>query len=274
MSRADLKAKPESQAPNKRAVDQVKQAPSQPRQPHRILPDYYADESQRDAFVRSLFDGTALYYDSINRVFSLGLGMWHRREMLLQAGLQPGMQILDLATGTGLMARPAAEIVGREGSVVGLDLSWSMLQQVQSSFAVHLVQAAAARLPMADSNFDFLSIGYALRHLGHMDQTFAECYRVLRPGGTLLALEISVPRSALLRALLKFYLGRFAPGFCRWTTSGRNGETLMRYFWDTIETCVPADTIVNSLAGAGFRSANHHVELDFLSVYTAEKEPR
>ncbi len=73
--------------------------------PHPVLPAYYGRLEERGAFVRALFNGNAGEYDRINRIFSLGSGGRYRRQALLAAGLRPGMRVLDVAVGTGLVAR-------------------------------------------------------------------------------------------------------------------------------------------------------------------------
>ena len=96
-----------------------------------------------------------------------------------------------MAIGTGLVAREAAAILGGTGGVVGLDLSEGMLAEARRSLGVTLVQARAEALPFADASFDFVSMGYALRHVADLARLFAEYRRVLRPGGRLLVLEIA-----------------------------------------------------------------------------------
>jgi demethylmenaquinone methyltransferase/2-methoxy-6-polyprenyl-1,4-benzoquinol methylase len=95
--------------------------------PHPILPAYYDSEAQRRGFVRRLFDQTAGDYDRIERAVSFGTGAWYRRQALLRAGLTPGMRVLDVAVGTGLVAREALAVVGESGQVIGLDPSAGML---------------------------------------------------------------------------------------------------------------------------------------------------
>ena len=245
--------------------------PDQPLEPHPALLDYYPDLAQRPAFVRGLFDRTAGYYDRVNRLFSFGSGSWYRRRVLEQAGLRPGMTVLDVAIGTGLVARQALAITGDARSVVGLDVSAGMLAEVGRLLKIPLIQGLMERLPVANARFDFVSMGYALRHIADLNATFREFHRVLRPGGTLLILEISRPTQPFKRALLRFYLGWLIPVLSRLSTGNRDMQTLMRYYWDTIEHCVPPETILEALRAAGFTEAGCNIELGLFRAYFGRK---
>ena len=242
-----------------------------PLEPHPALKQYYADQAQRPAFVRALFDRTARYYDRINLLLSWGTGDWYRRYALQQAGLQPGMRVLDVATGTGLVARQAVALTKREDTVVGLDISDRMLAEARRTLQIHLIQGKAEQLPFADASFDFLSMGYALRHVTDLETTFHEFHRVLCPQGTLLLLEISRPSSELGYRLLNIYLGHLIPWLSRWISGNQETQTLMRYYWDTIEHCVPVATILQTLVRAGFVGTGCAVDLGICRAYGGRK---
>lgn len=243
----------------------------QPLKPHPVLPEYYPDLAQRPAFVRGLFDRTAGYYDRVNLLLSWGSGSWYRRHALVRAGLRPGMSVLDVAIGTGLVARQALAITQDRRAVVGLDVSAGMLDEVRRLLDIPLVQGQMEQLPIADERFDFVSMGYALRHVVDLNATFREFQRVLKPGGVLLILEIAQPTTPLKRTALKFYLGRVIPLLGRLSTGQREMQTLMRYYWDTIENCVPPDTIVQAIRDAGFDEAGCDVEFDLFRAYFGRK---
>src|SRR6185436_10603135 len=95
-----------------------------PIEPHPPLSKYYGDPAHRQEYVREIFDETAPWYDWAVRFMSFGSGSWYRREALKRIGLKPGMRLLDLATGTGVVARAAAEITR---DIVGVDASIGML---------------------------------------------------------------------------------------------------------------------------------------------------
>ena len=242
-------------------------------EPHRPLTQWYAAPAERAGFVRDLFNGTASDYDRINGVFSLGTGGWYRRQALRRAGLAPGQRALDVAVGTGLVAAEAARVLGDPGAVTGLDLSEGMLAEARQRLpgGVRLVQARAEALPVADASVDFVSMGYALRHVSDLGVAFAEYQRVLRPGGRVLLLEIGRPEGQAARALLKAYLGRVVPALCRWTAPRRRAGQLMDYYWDTIEACVPAEAILGHLRAAGFADARCDTSLGVFKAYTGRR---
>jgi demethylmenaquinone methyltransferase/2-methoxy-6-polyprenyl-1,4-benzoquinol methylase len=123
-----------------------------------------------------------------------GSGALYRRQALQRLGVRPGMSFLDVATGTGLVAREAASLAGGSG-VIGLDPSRGMLEQARRTVTAPLVQARGEALPFGDARFDALSMGYALRHVSDLHAAFREYHRVLRPRGRVLILEISRPAS-------------------------------------------------------------------------------
>jgi len=181
------------------------------------------------------------------------------------------MRLLDVATGTGLVARSALHVLGQPGGVVGVDPSRGMLEKAAETLTSPLVQARAEALPFRAGHFDRVSMGYALRHVAELEVTFLEFARVLKPGGRLLILEISRPRSLIARSLLQLYLGRVLPLVVRIGTGHRNAELLVKYYWETIAECVPAEKIVEIVQASGFVEVEHRMLGGFLAEYVATK---
>lgn len=240
-----------------------------PTPPHASLRQYYGKDESRADYVRGLFDVAAPHYERINRIMSLGTGLAYRRRALEHAGLRPGMRLLDIASGTGLVLRPATRIVGPSGLAVGLDQSLGMLRESRSIKPLPLVQARGEILPFASQRFDFVSLGYGLRHVSDLGVLFAECFRVLRPGGRLLVLEFSRPRSALSR----LYLKHVVPFLTRLGTRGPGGQKVMRYCWDTVDQFVPTDVVLENVERAGFADAAHKGVFGVLAEFSATRAP-
>lgn len=251
-------------------LDKDHAARTAPRAPITTLRQYWSDEGSRRHYLDHLFDDTAGDYDFVERLLGLGSGPWYRRTALRRAGLRPGMRVLDIATGTGLVAREAIATVGPEGSVIGLDPSAGMLAQA-GQLGMPLVRALGEKLPCRDASFDFVSMGFALRHVADLEGLFAEMRRVLKPGGTACILEITHPRRALVSTPLRVFMTRVVPAVA--TLWGRRGQArrLMRFYWDTIEACVPPEGVLEALQRVGFQAPRRNVVLGMFSEYTAKK---
>lgn len=257
--------------PNPSPTDEPALPADEPLRPHPILPQHYADEPSRRVRVDGWFDAAARHYDRINRAMSFGTGAWYRRKALLRAHLEEGMSVLDVGCGTGVLAANAAEIVGPAGRVVGVDPSIGMLCEAKRQSGCMPIRGIAERLPVASDTFDLVCMGYALRHVSDLRATFAEFMRVLKPGGRLLILEVTPPRSKLGYHLLKLYLGKVVPAMTRLGTRSRDAQSLMSYFWETIDECVPPETIIAAIRHERFDLVNRHIVQSIFSEYTATK---
>jgi demethylmenaquinone methyltransferase/2-methoxy-6-polyprenyl-1,4-benzoquinol methylase len=244
---------------------------SEPLRPHADLTGHYASEQARPAYVRSLFDEAAPHYEWINTLMSFGSGAWYRRRALGKAGLRPGGCALDIATGTGLVARAAAGAIGPGGHVVGLDPSRGMLSEQRVLPNMSLVQAPGEGLPFASNTFDFVSLGYGLRHIADLNVLFAECARVLKPGGRLLVLEFGRPRSRLGAWIGRLYLKGIVPAISRITTGSRAAEQVMRYCWDTVEQAVAPEAVVAAIGRAGLADLEAERAAGVFIEYRAQK---
>lgn len=241
---------------------------SQVHAPHVPLTAYYADEANRAGFVRAMFDSTAEDYDRMEAILGLGTGLWYRGQALERAGLKAGMRVVDVGVGTGLVAREAARITGTPSLVTGVDPSVGMMAQAHGKVpaGVQLLEGTAEAIPGKDAEFDFLSMGYALRHISDLSVAFREFHRVLKPGGRVCLLEITCPQTRWGRTLLKFYMKGIVPLLSLVWGRQANTRKLWRYYWDTIEACVPPARIIEALEAAGFTDVRRHIEVKGLSI--------
>lgn len=239
--------------------------------PHPVLSTYYVDEKERRQRVDGMFDASAKHYDWIIHVMSFGSGRHYRRTALLRAGLAPGMKVLDVGAGTGVVSLPAQTIVGNDGLVVAIDPSSGMLTEATKLGVKQAVMGLGERLPLKDNSFDMVTMGYALRHVDDLRMLFSEYLRVLKPGGKILLLEISRPKGKLGLTALKFYMKTVVPGITRLVRRSSDAQELMRYYWDTIEQCVPRPTILAAMEDAGLEQCECLLAMGIFSEYRSSK---
>jgi demethylmenaquinone methyltransferase / 2-methoxy-6-polyprenyl-1,4-benzoquinol methylase len=239
--------------------------------PHPIIPSHYARPEDKPAFVQQLFDAGAAHYDAVVDWGFLRTGAQYRRWAQQRHGLRPGMQLLDVACGTGLMTTAAARILGTADGITGLDLSEGMLAVARRHLAARFVQGRAEALPFPDASFDFLTMGYALRHVTDLQTAFGEFRRVLRPGGKVLILEVTKPAHRFGAFVFELYFRRIYPAVSRLLTRSRSTGAMMVYFWETMDACVRPELVLQELRSAGFAQAGRQRLLGLFSEYTAVK---
>ena len=163
------------------------------------------DEGEKAKRVRGVFDSVASRYDMMNDLMSMGLHRAWKAYTVAVAAVRDGDKVLDLAGGTGDLARAFAKKVGPRGTVVHTDINEAMLRQgrnrlIDEGLALPTSICDAESLPFATGSFDLVSVAFGLRNMTHKDRALAEMCRVLRPGGRLLVLEFSKIAAPLEKA--------------------------------------------------------------------------
>jgi demethylmenaquinone methyltransferase / 2-methoxy-6-polyprenyl-1,4-benzoquinol methylase len=237
--------------------------------PHPVLTGYYPMQDDRVPYVRRLFDITAPSYDRINAWMSLRTGEQYRLDALRRAGIAPNQWALDIATGTGVMAAHETDLVGAMGGVIAIDPSLPMLREAGKRGIVLRVGGIAEALPLMDGSVDFISMGYALRHVADLRLAFGEFHRALKPGGRLLILEMVPPPSRIGYSLTRLYLKHLVPAITALVTRNQDAHRLMQYYWDTIDQCVAPEVIEATLTAAGFTRVKRSVRFAIMNEYTA-----
>jgi demethylmenaquinone methyltransferase/2-methoxy-6-polyprenyl-1,4-benzoquinol methylase len=207
----------------------------------------------------------------MERILGLGTGSIYRRKTLERAGLKPGMQMLDVGMGTGLVTRQAIRILGDASGVTGVDPSAGMIRNAKLPAGVTVVEGRAESIPLPNARYDFLSMGYSLRHVSDLSDAFAEFHRVLKPGGKVCILEITHPEGRIATALLKGYCKYAVPSLAKLIAKNKDTAQLWRYYWDTIEACAAPEKVLHTLQSVGFVNVQRTVDLGIFSTYLADK---
>ncbi len=217
------------------------------------------DEHEKAQRVAEVFHSVANRYDLMNDLMSAGLHRLWKRFMVEQALLRPGMRCLDIAGGTGDIARLLADGVGPTGEVWLTDINGSMLsvgrdRMLDEGRLLPCVQCDAERLPFPADYFDRVTVAFGLRNMTHKERALAEMHRVLRPGGKLLILEFSrVARP--LAPLYDLYSFQVLP---------RMGELVAkdaasyRYLAESIRMHPDQETLKGMIEQAGFHRVDYH----------------
>ena len=217
------------------------------------------DEREKAARVRGVFDSVAQKYDLMNDLLSGGMHRAWKAYAVAVANVQAGDKVLDIAGGTGDLARAFARRVGSSGEVVLSDINEAMLRVgrdrlLDDGLVLSTVVCDAERLPWPDGRFDLVSVAFGLRNMTHKDRALAEMCRVLRPGGRLLVLEFSKV-AAPLAPLYDFYSFKLMPLIGRWVA--RDADSY-RYLAESIRMHPDQATLKAMMKDAGFGHVDVH----------------
>ena len=207
-----------------------------------------------------MFDRIAPVYDILNHLLSFGRDFSWRRRLADAIVKNEKLRVLDLATGTGDILITLLDRNPNIAEAVGLDISENMLAVCRRKIArrkltgrVSLVRADASACGLAGESFDVVTMGFGIRNTPDAFKTLTEIHRLLKPGGTALILEFSMPANRILRSCYLFYLRFFVPLLGR-LLSGDNHA--YRYLDTSIEKFYRPDAFCRIMQKAGFSNVS------------------
>ncbi|CAG1013409.1 demethylmenaquinone methyltransferase / 2-methoxy-6-polyprenyl-1,4-benzoquinol methylase [Burkholderiaceae bacterium] len=217
------------------------------------------DESQKAQRVRGVFDSVAGKYDLMNDLMSMGLHRAWKAYTVAVANVREGDRVLDIAGGTGDLARAFAKKVGARGLVVHTDINEAMLRQgrnrlLDEGLVLPTSICDAERLPFDSGSFDLVSVAFGLRNMTHKERALAEMNRVLRAGGRLLVLEFSKVASPLTKAY-DWYSFKVLPRLGQWVAGDAESY---RYLAESIRMHPSQDELKAMMKAAGFGHVDVH----------------
>ena len=217
------------------------------------------DEAQKAGRVRGVFDSVAPKYDLMNDLMSMGLHRAWKAYTVAVANVRRGDRVLDLAGGTGDLARAFARQVGPGGTVVHTDINQAMLVQGRArledeGLLLPTAVCDAEALPFASGRFDLATVAFGLRNMTHKERALAEMCRVLRPGGRLLVLEFSRVARPLEKAY-DWYSFKVLPRIGRWVAGDAESY---RYLAESIRMHPDQAELKAMMKMAGFGHVDVH----------------
>jgi demethylmenaquinone methyltransferase/2-methoxy-6-polyprenyl-1,4-benzoquinol methylase len=232
--------------------------------------------SEKGEKIQQMFGTIAPRYDFLNRMLSFGIDRRWRKKAVRLLKYRDGARILDVATGTGDVALEIARTTPPSVKITGADFCKEMVElgrikAVQSPYAgrIDFKVAPCEDLPFPNETFDSITIAFGIRNVVDRKLGLAEMWRVLRPGGRMIILEFSTPRSQLFRQIYYFYFRRLLP-----VIGGLISKyNAYKYLPDSVLEFPTHEEFAAMIEDAGFRSV-HIRELTFgiASIYVGDKE--
>jgi demethylmenaquinone methyltransferase/2-methoxy-6-polyprenyl-1,4-benzoquinol methylase len=232
--------------------------------------------NRRDRAVRRMFDRIAGRYDLLNRVISFRLDARWRKQAIRQVAVSENPVILDLGAGTGDLSFAAAKALRGRGRVIGLDFSWPMLQRAQQKRArarygdhTAFVLGSALLSPFRAEAFEGVMTAFVLRNVSDLSVFFADAYRVLKPGGRFVSLDMFPPSQNWLSPLYGLYFYHLVPSVGGWLARDR---AAYRYLSESVRQFHSPEAVAELIRRAGFQPVNVKKFLNgAVCMHTAEK---
>ncbi len=216
-------------------------------------------ETEKARRVRGVFDSVAPRYDLMNDLMSAGLHRAWKAYTVMVANVQPGDKVLDIAGGTGDLAKAFAQRAGSNGQVILSDINEAMLRTgrdrlFDAGSALACTVCDAEKLPFGDAGFDLVSVAFGLRNMTHKDVALKEMQRILKPGGKLLVLEFSHVAKPLQKAY-DWYSFKVLPRLGQWVA----GDAVSyRYLAESIRMHPGQDELKKLMHSCGFGHVDYH----------------
>lgn len=231
--------------------------------------------SEKGTNIQQMFGAIAPRYDFLNRLLSLGIDRRWRKKAVRLLKYQEGSRILDVATGTGDVALEIARTTPSSVKITGADFCQEMIELGEAKVAaspyagrIDFRVAPCEDLPFPNNTFDSITIAFGIRNVVDRKLGLAEMWRVLQPGGRMIILEFSTPRSQLFRQIYYFYFRRLLPmigGFF-------SRYNAYKYLPDSVLEFPSHEEFSRMISEAGFKNIHiHELTFGIATIYAGEK---
>ena len=240
----------------------------------RIVP-FSDSELGKKQQVAEMFDKIAFRYDFLNRFLSAGIDVYWRKRAIRELRGLANADVLDVATGTGdmaiLLARhlPQAQITGVDISDGMLEVGRKKLARMKLDSRITLQPGDSEALPFPNDHFDAVTVAFGVRNFENLENGLREMNRVLKPGGKLVVLEFSQPKTPGICQLYKAYMQRIAPRIAGMAASNREAY---QYLNSSVLAFPEGERLVRILEDCGFvNPCLNRLTFGICTVYTGEK---
>lgn len=235
----------------------------------------YNDEESKTGQVRQMFDSIAPAYDFMNRAMTFGIDKCWRKKAVKMVGKYRPMTVLDVATGTGDLALQIFDSIHPQ-HITGIDLSAGMLEIGRKKIAergltnqITLEEGDCLKMRFPDCKFDAVTVAYGVRNFEHLQQGYAEMYRVLAKGGVLCVIELSVPTNPIIKAFYNLYTSTLIPLVGKMISKDRRAYS---YLPESIAAVAQGEEMLEIMRRAGFVNCRFkRLTFGTCTIYMGEK---
>lgn len=223
---------------------------------------WLAEGEAKRHLVQGMFDQIAPTYDQLNHLLTFNKDHGWRKKAVQLAEIRTGETVLDLCCGTGDFLPQIRRATGTSGRLIGMDFSLPMLGIAPKKDAsAMLAQADAMQIPLRTNSVDVVTVGWGIRNVPNIDQVHQEIFRVLRPGGRFVSVDMAQPKSALIGALSRFVFRRGVP-----VIGALFGQAkAYKYLPESTQRFHSREELIQSMQRAGF-SSSRFVDLFFGNI--------
>lgn len=243
--------------------------------PHDDIVPFRNSDSGKKQQVAEMFNNIAFRYDLVNRMLSMGIDIgWRKKAIRMLLPLQP-KQVLDVATGTGDFAILTHKML-KPDHITGIDISDGMLEVGRKKLKtkglqefITLNNGDGETINHPDNTFDAVTVAFGVRNFEHLEKGLAEMLRVLRPGGQLIILEFSKPKTGGFRTLYNWYMSKVTPQFGQLISKNK---AAYQYLNDSVKAFPEGKDFLNILNKTGYcTTAMQPLSLGICTIYSGKK---
>ncbi len=211
--------------------------------------------------VEKIFSVIAKRYDILNSILTLNIDRLWRRKAIKICDIKEGQKVLDLCCGTGQMINYECKAVGKNTTVIGIDFSQEMLNvgakrlsESLKDYRYKLIKGSITKLPFEENTFDCITIAFGLRNIVDKNKALSEMYRVLKPGGKVICLELSKPNIPILKNIYDLYFNYVLPTI---GSIGTGDKEAYYYLRDSVNMFMSKKLLKEKFSEIGFKDAGY-----------------